>query len=351
MSDVDVIVPCYCYGHFLRQCVESVLSQDIRATRVLIIDDASPDATAEIASELASEDDRVAVRRHAKNLGHIATYNEGLDWASAKYVLLLSADDFLLPGALSRAVQLLDAHPEVGFAFGRCIELHPEDVLSGITLDDQTAETRVLTGAEFVQWSGAKNIVPTPTAVVRTDLQKRLGGYLPNLPHAGDMEMWLRFASRSSVGFINADQAVYRRHQQNMSLSFQGALAGLQQRKAVFDHFFETGIGRLPNAPLLRRAITRKLAADALRNSGTAFRRGDIVTSDRMAEFATGLCPEIRHSWAWGRLLIERRLDPRLLSAIYPLARALRARWPGSAMPAQRRLQRSSASGTTIRRQ
>ena len=39
-------------------------------------------------------------RRHPVNRGHIATYNEGLEWASGDYLLVLSADDMLTPGAL-----------------------------------------------------------------------------------------------------------------------------------------------------------------------------------------------------------------------------------------------------------
>jgi glycosyltransferase involved in cell wall biosynthesis len=56
VSSVDVIVPCYRYGHFLRQSVESVLAQRDISVRVLIIDDASPDCTAEVATQLSSED-------------------------------------------------------------------------------------------------------------------------------------------------------------------------------------------------------------------------------------------------------------------------------------------------------
>ena len=121
MSRVDVIVPCYKYARFLRECVESVLSQSLTDVRVLIIDDASPDHTPEVAARLAARDKRVEYRRHAVNQGHIATYNEGLDWAEGDYTLLLSADDLLTPGALSRAARLMDAHPEVGFVYGRAI--------------------------------------------------------------------------------------------------------------------------------------------------------------------------------------------------------------------------------------
>src|SRR5437868_5525237 len=107
MSSVDVIVPCYRYGHFLKQCVESVIRQESCDVRVLIVDDASPDNTPEVASVLAEADSRVTYVRHHLNKGHIATYNEGIEWASADYLLLLSADDFLLPGALYRATHAM----------------------------------------------------------------------------------------------------------------------------------------------------------------------------------------------------------------------------------------------------
>src|SRR6266436_2977703 len=82
MSRVNVIVPCYNYGHYLRECVESVLSQEGVDVRVMIIDDCSPDNTPQVAAELMSRDSRIEYRRHEKNIGHIATYNEGLEWAS-----------------------------------------------------------------------------------------------------------------------------------------------------------------------------------------------------------------------------------------------------------------------------
>src|SRR3954470_24661150 len=121
MNDVDVIVPCYRYGRFLRQCVGSVLTQQGVAVRLLIIDDCSPDDTAEIARKLQEEDERVSFIRHNRNQGHIATYNEGIAWTHSEYYLLLSADDYLLPGALMRTVSFMAKHPSVTLAFGQAI--------------------------------------------------------------------------------------------------------------------------------------------------------------------------------------------------------------------------------------
>ena len=223
LSRIDVFIPCYNYGRFLYQCVNSVLGQVGVDVRVLVIDDASPDNTAEVAAALAREDPRVSVIRHSTNKGHINTYNEGIEWASADYMLLLSADDYLLPGALSRATDLMNAHREVGFTFGNVIELSdngnetPIKSIIGLTKD---SDGRILEGGKFIELSGAENLVATCSAVVRTDLQKQLGGYRKELPHTGDMEMWLRFAAHASVGFISAYQGVYRQHRANMSITY-----------------------------------------------------------------------------------------------------------------------------------
>lgn len=121
MSRVSVVVPCYRYGHLLEQCVWSVLTQADVDVEVLIVDDASPDGSGEVAKRLGRTDARVEVVHHRENHGHISTYNEGFAWASGDYVVLLSADDCLTPGALARDARVLDAHPDVGLAYGTCI--------------------------------------------------------------------------------------------------------------------------------------------------------------------------------------------------------------------------------------
>jgi glycosyltransferase involved in cell wall biosynthesis len=311
MSSVDVIVPCYRYGHFLRECVESVLTQSGTSVRVLIIDDASPDNTAEVAADLVKEDPRVIFLRHTVNKGHIATYNEGIEWVSADYMLLLSADDYLLPGALSRSANLMDAYPEVGFVFGNVIRLSD----SGTAIQVRTPVVvsnrggwRILSGIEFIELTGSTSIVWTPTAVVRTKLQKQLGGYRTELTHTGDMEMWLRFSVNGSVGFLEAYQAVYRRHADNMCLNYvvKDLLAGVQQRKAALDCFFENNSSKLPNAEELRQRKFWSLGCEAIGLASTAFNAGKIEMCERLCEFALCLNPRLKRSLPWRKLACKR---------------------------------------------
>jgi glycosyltransferase involved in cell wall biosynthesis len=325
MSSVDVIVPCYGYGHFLRECVESVLAQSKQNLRVLIIDDASLDNTNEVATDLAREDSRVKFVRHGTNKGHIATYNEGIEWTSSDYMLLLSADDYLLPGALNRAANLMDANPEVAFTFGNAIQLEPSGAQTQINNVSGKASWRILLGTRFIELSGARNIVPTPTAVVRTQLQRQVGGYRSNLTHSGDMEMWLRLAAHGSVGMLKHYQAVYRRHTRNMSLAYtaESFLPEMQQRKAAVDSFFETCGHILPNTQKLRRKFDWLLARDAIGLGSSAFNSGKMQSSQALCEFARRTCPPVQWSFSWAKLACKRRMGHEVWRVLQPAVRAV----------------------------
>ncbi len=162
---VTVVVPCYRYGHFLPSCVESVLSQADVEVDVIVVDDAPPDDSAAVARGLA-RDPRVQVIEHATNQGHIATYNDGLDAASGEYVALLSADDVLAPGSLSRAAALLDVEPTVGLVYGHCpafADVPP----AGRTV---ARSSSVWAGPEWIEslCGSVTNPVYTPGVVMRT---------------------------------------------------------------------------------------------------------------------------------------------------------------------------------------
>jgi GT2 family glycosyltransferase len=324
MSSVDVIVPCYRYGHFLRECVESVLAQSGPSLRVLIIDDCSPDNTAKVADDLAKQDSRVTWLKHSTNKGHIATYNEGIAWASADYMVLLSADDYLLPGALRRATHLMDSHIEIGFTFGNAISLNDSCGGAGPT-DIVSEETgwRILKGLEFIELNGARNSVLTPTVMVRTELQKKLGGYRPELPHSGDMEMWLRLAAHSSVGVLEAYQAVYRRHPANMSLAYSPE-HDLAQRRVALDLFFQTSADALPDAERLHQVLVWSLACQAVQRASSAFNEGKMELSERLSEFALDIDPDVKNSVPWALLLCKQHLGLGVWHVLQPAIASVR---------------------------
>ncbi len=309
MATVSVVVPCYRYGNLLPGCVASVLDQERVDVRVLIIDDASPDGSGEVARALAAADPRVQARVHEVNQGHIATYNEGLEWADGDYVTLLSADDLLTPGSLGRATRLLDANPRAGFAYGYSVYFDGSRPLPPLRLS--RPRPRVWDGEEWIarRCRSGTNIISSPEVVVRTALHKQVGGYRADLPHSGDLEMWLRLAARGDVGVIaGVDQALYRVHQQSMSrTSYATALADLEQRHAAFEVFFDGSAGYLRQAEALRRGAAAALARRAWWRASRLCR---VPTEEarqaahRLAEFGLRIAPQMTgtmeyRAWRW----------------------------------------------------
>jgi glycosyltransferase involved in cell wall biosynthesis len=298
MAKIDVVVPCYNYGRFLNSCVGSVLEQSVRDLRVLIIDDASTDDSLSVAAKLARDDPRVSVVAHSQNKGHISTYNEGIAWASADYFLLLSADDLLVPGALMRAVEIMDKNPDVVLTHGE----------SAIWYQDQprplVADRQSYTWARHDLLSEicatATNLVSTPTAIGRTRVQKIVGGYKESLPHSGDMEMWLRFAARGAVARINATQAIYRRHPSAMSNAYFAQMASdHRQRQQAFDSFFDEYDDRLTNSRVLRSVVNRVLAKRAFRCGIGLLRRGRINDGLRLIRHTIDMNHRVRRPRVW----------------------------------------------------
>ncbi|WP_236655430.1 glycosyltransferase family 2 protein [Streptacidiphilus carbonis] len=330
MSTLGVVIPCYKYGHFLADCVRSVLDEQPGLdVRVLIIDDASPDDSGEVARKLAAVDPRIEVRVHETNKGHIATYNEGLlEWADTDYVALLSADDRLVPGALVRAAALLDAHPEAGFAYGRPLRFQ-----HGGPLPRARDPKGWSSGTDSVVYPGrwwldrrfreATGCITSPEVVVRTSLQRTVGGYDPALPHAGDIEMWMRLASHADVGYVRgADQAYYRVHGNNMSTTdFGGQLDDLRQRRIAYRSVLAKCGDRLPDADRLSARVHTRLARFALRRAYRAYDRGrtDVVPVDELVEFAAECLPGYEALAEYRALRLRQRIGARTMPYLQPL--------------------------------
>lgn len=323
MTSVSVVIPCYNYGHFLPDAVRSALDdQPGTDVRVLIIDDASPDGSVDVAKTIAERDTRVTVLAHSANRGHIRTYNEGLlEWADGDYTVLLSADDRLTPGALRRAADLMDAHPEVGFVYG-----HPVRFQDGG--EPPSARTTV---RSWSVWSGqwwlerrfreSVSCIASPEVMVRTSLQKQIGGYDPELPHTGDTEMWLRFAAHADVGYIRgADQAFYRTHGQNMTIS-RTPLVDLRQRRLAFETVLNRCGEKLPDAARLSDMVHRRLSWEALWSVARAYDRGRIaqIPVDELIAFAFDCWPEAGKLPVYRGLQLRQLIGPRVMPYLQPL--------------------------------
>jgi glycosyltransferase involved in cell wall biosynthesis len=322
---VDVIVPCYNYGRFLRACLGSVLDQTGCQVRALVIDDCSTDDSLDIARAIAAEDSRVQVLAHAVNRGHIATYNEGIEWLASDYMLLLSSDDMLAPGAFARAIDMMEAEPSISFVWGPAIQFSQETELS-TQLEHRPqppGRGRLLRGPDFVRGFCLKpvNSIETATAIVRTCLQKKVGGYRPELPHAGDMEMWLRLAAHGDVGVLPDVQAYTRIHARNMRHGYKAdrMRSDYEQRHLAFRMFFDSHSEKLEDAENLEKLARRSVAEEVLWSAARHFEEAkeDAATA-RLMDLAPAIDPSILWTPLWWKTSIKRAVGPRWWRALEP---------------------------------
>ncbi|WP_158553293.1 MULTISPECIES: glycosyltransferase family 2 protein [Mesorhizobium] len=294
MAKVQILIPCYNYARYLTACVESVTSQPGVDLDILIIDDCSSDNTPEVCRELMARDSRIRVIRHEKNMRHIATYNEGIADIRGDYFLLLSADDLLTPGALQRATSIMEANPNVGMVYGNAISFWGEPSPARTNMTGST----IWSGRKWMQimCRSGRNFLVSPEGIVRASIQRRIGGYDPALPHSGDMEMWLRIAAISDIGYVRgADQAYYRIHPASMQRTIHaGMMNDLKGRELAFRSTFEKEGATLPERDALYAMARKALAFTTVQHARklTYFPDENDLSAEEYLAFADTLYPE-----------------------------------------------------------
>ncbi|MET7535491.1 bifunctional glycosyltransferase family 2 protein/CDP-glycerol:glycerophosphate glycerophosphotransferase [Streptomyces sp. NPDC005507] len=100
MPRFSVIVPVYKVQGYLRECLDSILTQSCTDIEVIAVDDCSPDNCGSIIDEYAALDARVTAVHLPENVGLGRARNAGVGYATGDYLLFLDSDDSYTPGAL-----------------------------------------------------------------------------------------------------------------------------------------------------------------------------------------------------------------------------------------------------------
>jgi glycosyltransferase involved in cell wall biosynthesis len=309
MTLVDIFIPNYQYGQYLRAAVESALTQDIQGVRVLIIDNASTDDSVEVARRLASEDGRVECLEHPVNLGRVASINEGFDWAQSKYVMLLCADDYLTPGSLARAVAIMEQNAEIGFAYGKALDAVQGEATS-LPESSSKPRWRISSGAQFI--ADRCNMPISYDAgflLMRTAVQKKAGHFRTAAGYADDLEMLLRLACYGSVAATSAIQGVRREHGANVgSIYWNDKEVWLRAVDVALQSFFSNEGRFLADAAELHRLARRRLGATAYWSAVSQFIRGYPRASANLFKFAFGTSQQMMVLPPLGHLVQESAL-------------------------------------------
>lgn len=214
MPRVSVILPVHNGAAHLKQSIDSILAQTYSDLELIILDDASTDASPDLLSRLS--DPRVSVRRNERNLGLPTTLNLGIGAASGTYVARQDQDDFSHPDRLKQQVDLLDSRPDIGL-------LGTWATILGCTTDDRWVPVGVHKHPEhdaLLRWRLCwNNPFVHSSVMLRRSVIDALGGYAtaPDRLIPEDYELWSQMSQVTGIANIARTLQCYRQSPSGMS--------------------------------------------------------------------------------------------------------------------------------------
>ena len=215
---VTIIVPTYNCGHFLPQCVTSLLMQTYRKLEVIILDNCSSDGTPSIVQSYC--DARVKYVRNASNIGHIRNFNTGVEMARGDYVWIVAADDWLRSAdVLQLYVTALEADPKIGYAFCRATET--STMATGdaciVSWADCGECDRVWDGSVFLKRLVRSNCIVFSSVMARRECYDKVGHFQVDLLYASDWFQWCAFAMGRRVAYFAEPMVTVRVHEASLT--------------------------------------------------------------------------------------------------------------------------------------
>jgi len=195
---VSIITPAYKAAPFVGDAIRSVQGQDHSTWEMLIVDDGSPDATAEIVAGFASADPRVKLIRQA-NSGPALARQRALDAAKGRFIAFLDSDDYWLPGKLSKQLRLM-SRTGIALTYTAFRRINQDGSKLGHLIDvPERLDYRSLLG---------NTAIATSTALVD---RKVAGPFQMRRVYYDDFVLWLELTKRGFVAHgLNEDLMRYR---------------------------------------------------------------------------------------------------------------------------------------------
>ena len=207
MDEVDsplatIAIPTFNRAETLKRAVASARAQDYRSVEILIIDNASEDATKEVCQALADEDPRIRYMRQPRNVGPIRNFETGLENARGHYFMWLADDDWITPNYVRRCAEELQKGPH-GIVVGRDLWYLGDDTIAApiVTALEPEPVPRILNYLKMVASNAATY------GLSRTE---DLCGQLPYPREVGGDWLWVLAMLNKGTLDVVRDAHIYR---------------------------------------------------------------------------------------------------------------------------------------------
>lgn len=239
---VTVLVPCFNAEAYLREALDSILTQTYTNLEVICLDDCSTDRTPEILAEYRG---RIVHHRQQANRGIYDNVDDGIALARGELIATYHADDIYLPTIVERQVEFLGRNPEAGAVFASDIMVDSDNVeYDRLRLPPELAGGRPIPfDVLFNSILRRKNrYLVCPTAMVRASVYHEIGGYRQDLfRNSSDLDCWMRIAQRHPVGILEEHLMRYRHSDRQSSRRYHTLRTQPENFFAIMDHHLEAG--------------------------------------------------------------------------------------------------------------
>jgi glycosyltransferase involved in cell wall biosynthesis len=230
---VSVIIPTYKRGNLVGKTIDSVIKQTYSNYELIIVDDASPDDTADW---IAKNYPQLQLIRLPKNLGNGAARNIGLKASQGEFIAFLDHDDQWQPEYLATQVETLQSNPDAVLCYCNYWEIR----------DDNTKIFHDLTPKaiypDFTYYLLMWNIIDSfSLAVIRKSALLAVGLLNESLKICNDMELYLRLSSYGKIIHVPETLVFKYRHQDNLCNDYW---LWVKDELALHDIFFATEISQ-----------------------------------------------------------------------------------------------------------
>ncbi|MCT7968523.1 glycosyltransferase [Laspinema sp. D1] len=211
MPKVSVVIPTYNCKRFIKETINSVLSQTYLDFEVIVIDDGSTDGTAEILNDYGSTLRYI----YQKNKGQGAARNVGIRACNGEYIAFLDSDDMWLPNKLERQMALIDSGSSINFVY---CDVEVFEHLSGQRLFLAHQLFKPYEGNNIASKLLINNFIFSCTPLINKKVFEEVGYFDESrlLQGLEDWDMWLRIAASYPLAWIPEPLGRYRIHDANM---------------------------------------------------------------------------------------------------------------------------------------
>ncbi len=264
---VSINLCCYNSEKYLRETLESIVSQTYKDWELVIIDDGSTDSTGTIIKEYLGRKLPI-IYQYQQNHGLGYSRNEALKRSCGKYIAFIDHDDIWLPAKLELQVAVFNSQPDTDFVYTNYY----------VTRDRHRAVKYGKHQPDGLVFEKFLHDYPVhvSTAMVRREAIDKLGSlFNPELHLTEEYDLFMRILYSGTAAYISQPLATYRYHQDMTSVTKEVRL--IKETISVIDSFkqldreFEKKYGELLKKIGYRNnmALAFKLAKDELANGHT----------------------------------------------------------------------------------